>query len=142
MAEWVSKVGREPPSCLRGREGISSVWGWKALLLRGGWGKTGLGVFYSSFTALEHAMLRAHGGMHLTSSEEGTTQPTMLNKLLTELQYRSVANKHRLSIQFGAKCAMCTVYVLYFNFQVSVHFAYHRCWLGTCSESRCPVVVR
>ncbi len=41
-------------------------------------------------------------------------QQRTLNKLPTELQYRNFVNKHRLSIQIGAKCAkMCAQCVLH-----------------------------
>ena len=46
------------------------------------------------------------------------------------LPCRNFVTKHRLSIQIGAinvQKRLCNVY----TFQLSFHFAYHRCWLGS-----------
>ncbi len=60
-------------------------------------------------------------------------QRRTLNKLPTELWCTSFVNKHRPSMHKSApnmQKRVRNVYVLYNIFQLSFHFAYHRCWLG------------
>ncbi len=58
-------------------------------------------------------------------------QQHTLNKLPPQLQCRNVVKvtKHQLSLQIGAKSA--NAHILYI-FQLTLHFAYYRWWLGMC----------
>ena len=61
------------------------------------------------------------------------------NAILIKFRPSSTAeifvNKHRLSVQIGAKIGakkrVCNLYVLTTTFQLSFHFARHRWWLGS-----------
>ncbi len=58
-------------------------------------------------------------------------QQRTLNELPTELRCQKFVNKHRLSSKkIGAKCVKTCMQCVYTVFQLSLHFAYHRWWLG------------
>ena len=85
----------------------------------------------SSMGALEGEIyLLLPQNLHCWKEEAWPNQQCTLNKLPPELRCRNFVDKHRLSMQISTWRAKKRIHSVYM-FQLSFHFARHRCWLGS-----------